>query len=186
MRRRNAVYQPIVGLVFAFLMIGVIGAGPVPAQAPPPFKHVDGAVTGPIIESSEALRVTTTIQCWCGGCSNQTLHECTCSLAASERQKVADALASGKTPEALIAAYVADHGPQVRIVPEKRGWDLIGWAVPFAVTLVALLCLTLVLITWNRRGIAATVSGGETRRAAASPADRIYRERLERDLKELE
>jgi len=148
-------------------------------------KHQEGAVTGPIVESDDARKVTQTIQCWCGGCTNQTLHDCTCVLAATERGKVASALKSGTTPDALIAAYVAEHGAQVRIVPEKSGLNLIGWAVPFATALGALVTLTFVLFAWRRRG--GFGAGPEAApHAVGQTADSIYRERLERELKELE
>src|SRR5262245_48678305 len=95
-----------------------------------PSLHTEG-VSGPIEESPEAMKVTGVIQCFGGGCVNQTLHDCSCGLAAAERRKVAEALKAGSTPEQLIAAYIAEHGSQVRVVPERKGLNLIGWAVPF-------------------------------------------------------
>jgi cytochrome c-type biogenesis protein CcmH/NrfF len=148
-------------------------------------QHIEGAVTGPIVESADAQKVTQTIQCWCGGCTNQTLHDCTCALAATERQKVAAALKAGTTPDALIAAYVNEHGPQVRIVPEKRGLDLIGWAVPFVAALASLLALTLVLFAWRRRAGPGAIPATAPHTAGPA-AERAYRERLERELKEIE
>ncbi|HKY33625.1 MAG TPA: cytochrome c-type biogenesis protein CcmH [Candidatus Polarisedimenticolia bacterium] len=168
----------------AILFAGVLALALAPAdggaaQSAPDLHHQSG-VAGPIVESPEAIQVTSVIQCYCGGCVNQTLHECTCALAAAQRAKVAEALAAGATPETLIARYVAEHGPQVRIVPEKRGLNLIGWAVPFAATLAGLGALTLVLLTWRRRTAAEPLSG-----EALPPAesDTLYRERLERDLR---
>jgi cytochrome c-type biogenesis protein CcmH/NrfF len=131
------------------------------------------------------MKVTTQIQCFCGTCANQTLHDCTCGLAAMERQKVAAALASGQTPDALIAAYMAEHGPQVRIVPEKRGLNLLGWWVPFLAAAAGLLALLGVLRGWQRRSMAraAEAPAGSSFR---SEAERPYRDRLERDLKEFD
>ena len=161
----------------------IVGAAPLLAQAPPPGMHTPGGGE-PIVESTEAMRVTSTIQCWCGGCTNQTLHDCTCGLAAGERQRVAVELAMGKRPEELIAAYVAEHGPQVRIVPEKSGLHLIGWAIPFLASLVALGVLVVTLVAWRRRDIASReVTSGVT---AGTPADRIYRERLDKELREFD
>ena len=161
-----------------------LAAAPALAQMTP--LHQPGAVSGPIVESEQAMKVTGTIQCWCGGCVNQTLHECTCGLAAGERARVAAALAEGRTPDQLIAAYVAEHGEQVRLVPERRGLNLIGWAVPFAAALAGLLALTMVLAGWRRRVPA--VSTGRGPGAAPGPptsADQAaYRARIERDLRE--
>ena len=166
-------------------------------QEPQRNLHIEGAVTGAIVESPEAMRVTTTIQCFCGTCVNQTLHECTCGLAARERERVAADLAAGSTPDTIIARYVRENGPQVRIVPEKRGLDLVGWSVPFAAALVGLLSLLLVLRTWLRRGLEAALHPRRPRPVGApgtladgpggdAGSDRVYLERLERELKEFE
>ena len=154
------------------------------AQTPQPMLHSEDSGT-PIVDSAEAMRVTGIIQCWCGGCTNQTLHDCTCGLAAGERQKVAAALGQGQSPDALIAAYVSEHGPQVRIVPEKSGLNLIGWAIPFVASLVALAILVVTLLAWRRRDIAN--QGGDTAPAkGGSQADRVYRDRLAKELREFD
>ena len=160
------------------------------AQTPAPtigttgnMGHHEEGVSGPIVESPDAMKVTGTILCWCGGCQNQSIHDCTCGLAADERKKVAQALAAGRKPDDLIAGYVADHGAQILIVPEKRGLDLIGWSVPFAAALSALAALSVVLLSWKRRGVE-TAPAGIPR--AMTAAERTYRDRLERDLKEVE
>jgi cytochrome c-type biogenesis protein CcmH/NrfF len=145
--------------------------------------HTEGATSGPIVESPEALQVTNVILCSCGGCVNETLHQCTCGVAAGERRKVAEALAAGATPESLIAAYIAEHGPKVRVVPERRGMHLLGWAVPFAAAGIGLATLTAVLLTWRRRS-AAPLPGGGAR--PGGEADRVYRERILRDLENAE
>ena len=144
--------------------------------------HSRAVPGGPIVESPEAMQVTTIIQCYCGTCVNQTLHECTCGLAAMEREKVAKAIAAGATPESLIAAYVGEHGPQVRIVPKREGLNLIGWAIPFTASLAGLAALMIVLRSWRRRSplLPSPAGPGST----VPEAERAYRERLERDLRE--
>jgi cytochrome c-type biogenesis protein CcmH/NrfF len=169
-------------------VIAVAGSGmaaPAFSQASDAPRHVEGAVSGPIVESPDAMKVTTQIQCFCGTCANQTLHDCTCGLAAMERQKVAAALADGQTPETLIAAYVAEHGPQVRIVPERRGLNLLGWLVPFAAAAAGLLALLGVLRGWQRLS-AARAAQAPARSSLRPEAERPYRDRLEEDLKEFD
>ena len=139
------------------------------------------AAPGPrIVESPAALEVTTVITCPCGGCVNQTLHDCTCGFAAGERQRIDEALKAGETPDAIIAAYVAQHGAQIRIVPEKTGLNLIGWAVPFIAAATGVVALTFLLLAWRRR-----TADLQTVPPLAD-ADRHYRDRLDRDLKELD
>lgn len=146
-------------------------------------RHVEAPSSGMIEESADSLKVTTVIQCACGGCVNQTLHECTCGYAAAERDKIASALASGATPESIVARYVEDHGLQIRITPEKKGLDLVGWAVPFAASIAALLSLSLVLLAWRRRH----PSDAAAPTAGTPPeGDLRYLARLESDLKEMD
>jgi len=161
------------------------------SQEPTRNLHLEGAVTGTIVESPEAMKVTTIIQCFCGTCVNQTLHECTCGLAARERERVAADLVAGATPDAIIARYVQENGPQVRIVPERRGLDLVGWSVPFAAALAGLLSLLLILRSWRRRGLDGAPRPLRPRAVGlgadgADGADRAYLERLERELKEFD
>jgi cytochrome c-type biogenesis protein CcmH/NrfF len=144
-------------------------------------QHED-AGTPRIEESSDALKVTSVIQCACGGCVNQTLHDCTCGFAAAERQRVEAALKAGGTPEAIIASYVAEHGPQIRIVPEKTGLHLIGWAIPFAAAAIGVVSLTALLLGWRRR----TMAEGAQPAPLPAEVDRRYRDRLDRDLKEMD
>ena len=138
--------------------------------------------TGTIVESPEAMKVTTVIQCFCGTCSNQTLHDCTCGVAEHERRRIAAALAEGDSPETLIAAYIDEHGPQVRIVPEARGFDLIGFSVPFVAAAGGFIGLFFVLRGWRRRGPDAASE-------APAPGDGIdpgFRDRLAADLEALD
>lgn len=161
----------------------VLLAGGVLAQTPDP--HAPAPDSGLIEESAEAMEVTTVIRCFCGTCSNQTLHECTCGTAARERGRVAAALADGEAPEALIALYVEEHGPQVRIVPELRGLDIVGYSVPFAAAIIGVVALCYVLRAWQRRNpgpVLSTVGG----KGLSGELERGYRDRLERDLKELD
>ena len=134
-----------------------------------------------IAESPASLEVTTVITCPCGGCVNQTLHDCTCGFAAAERQRINEALEAGKTPDAIIASYVAQHGAQIRIVPEKTGLNLIGWAVPFIAAATGVVALTFLLLAWRRR-----TADMQTVPPLPADADRHYRDRLDRDLKELD
>jgi len=168
------------------LLVVLSAVSQTPAQQDPPagHSHNDPGGSGPIVESPDAVKVTGIILCTCGGCVNQTLHECTCGLAAAERRKVAEALAAGATPESLIARYIAEQGPQVRVVPERKGLNLIGWAVPYLATLAGLGALLGVLIAWRRRGAAAALPAGGP--AGPGGTDLAYRQRIERDLREAE
>jgi cytochrome c-type biogenesis protein CcmH len=157
----------------------ILPAGAALAQEahPPP---APGGAAG----SSEAVAaVAARLLCMCGTCVNQTLHECTCGTAARERGEIAQALASGKSPEAVVEQYIEEFGLQVLTTPDKKGLNLVGFLVPFAAAATGLLALAFVLRGWARRLVPAPAG------AAAlpdDPADRAYRERIEKELRELE
>ncbi len=157
----------------AALAIALVPAAPAARQ------HEESP--GAILETPEAMRVTTVIQCFCGTCVNQTLHDCTCGTAARERRLVQDAIDAGRSPDEIIAAYVTDHGEQVRIVPLRTGLNLVGWAVPFVAAAAGLMVLTVLLLAWRRRAPAA--AGPEPGAAPDAPE---YRARLAKDLKEFD
>jgi len=168
------------------LLAAFVAGGTAAALAQNPDLHNQGAETGAIVESPEAMTVTTAIQCFCGTCVNQSLHECTCGLASMERRKVAAALAAGATPDQLIAQYVKEHGPQVRLVPERSGFNMIGWAMPFAASITGLLVLSIVLLGWQRKGALRARATETTVAGSTPPGEAAYRARLERELSEFD
>jgi cytochrome c-type biogenesis protein CcmH len=147
-----------------------------PGDHPPP-------ATGGAAGAEEIKSVTTRVLCPCGTCVNQTLHECTCGTAAHEREKIATALASGEAPDAVVESYVDAYGLQILTAPEKKGYNLVGWMVPFIVALAGLGALTLVLRRWVGAVDRPARIPGESAPGEASE-DESYRERLERELKE--
>lgn len=137
------------------------------------------------VEMSPAMKqVTTKVLCPCGTCVNQTLYECICGTAVVERDKIAAALEGGMTAEEIIEGYVREYGLQVLSAPDKTGFNLFGWMVPFIVATAALAALTLVLRRWIRSG--GPAGAGVSAAAAGAAPDDPYRERLERELKELD
>jgi cytochrome c-type biogenesis protein CcmH len=157
-----------------------IAASQEPA-APPAASHPAPAPGG-VAESSEAvMKVTTRVLCSCGTCVNQTLHECTCGIAAQERDRVAQQIAGGKSPEDVIQAYVDEFGVQILATPDKKGFNLVGWLVPFVVSVVLVIILTYILRGWVRPEAAEPLASTTK---SEDPVERRYRERLERELRE--
>jgi len=148
------------------------------APHPPP-------APGGVAEGSEAVkRVTTRVLCMCGTCVNQTLHECTCGMAAQERDHVAEQIAAGKSPDAVIEAYVTEFGVQILATPEKTGFNLVGWLVPFVVSIVLLIVLTYTLRGWVRPEVPDSMVPLSSTTSPGDAVERRYRERLERELEE--
>ena len=90
-----------------------------------------------------------------------------------------------EAPDAVVASYVEEYGAQILTTPEKTGFNMVGWSVPFIVALAGLGALTLVLRKWVRE--APRPAEAEGAPAPEPPSDdEGYRERLERELKEFQ
>ncbi len=165
------------GLLFAAWL--AVPAAAQTAGAPAHPAPAPGGAEG----ASGLSQVTKRVLCPCGTCVNQTLHVCTCGTAANEREQIAEALASGRSAESIVQQYVDRYGVQILTTPEKEGLNFIGWLVPFAVTLSALATLSWVLLGWARRP-APAMDAGTQAAIPVDPADRGYREALERDLRD--
>ena len=70
-----------------------------------------------------------TIRCDCG-CHPQSVKDCACGRAGALRDEMRGAIDGGLTGEQVIAAYVEQHGEQIRIAPTARGFNLIAWLGP--------------------------------------------------------
>ncbi|MBI3449225.1 MAG: cytochrome c-type biogenesis protein CcmH [Acidobacteria bacterium] len=195
-RSARSVLRPVALFLLA-LTLGAMVAAPASAQTDPAAArgagmtapHPPPAPGGVEEKSPDVMKVTTRVLCMCGGCVNQTLHECTCGMAADERDKVASKIAAGGKPDDIIKAYVDEFGPQILATPEKTGINLVGWLVPFAVAILLLASLTVVLRGWVRPETVETVGPSASIAESSAPGDpveRRYRERLEKELKEHE
>ena len=123
--------------------------------------------------------------CYCG-CSDLTVRVCTCGTADTIRQEIARRLANGETPDQVVAAFVAEHGEQIRSAPTKSGFDLVAWVTPFLALLLAASALVLVVRRWGAARTPAVAAGappGEDGRAATD-RDRKALERVRRELRE--
>lgn len=170
------------------LLVAVLAAAGQPAASRPAGEeaHPPPAPDG-LEMSGEMETVTRRVLCPCGTCVNQTLHECTCGTAAMERDKIAAALSGGRSAEAIVDDYVQRYGLQILNAPDKKGFNLLGWMVPFIATFIGLASLTIVLARWLRQ-----TSGHEPAAAAPAPSGSAggeegdYRKRLEKELEEMQ
>lgn len=119
--------------------------------------------------------------CYCGTCSGLTAGECTCGTAAGIRERISAQLDAGLTPDQVVAAWVEERGEQVLAVPTRSGFNLVGWIMPFAVTLVATAVVLLILMRWRRQSLLRPQPD-----EPLSEADRRYLDRIERDVRTLQ
>ena len=136
---------------------------------------------GPALEAAydEAAR---TILCDCG-CHPQSVHDCACARAAEMRKDIRGYAESGMSGAAIIARYVAQYGPQIRVTPTATGFNLLAWVGPFLGLVACTFGLVFVLRRWSRRTAAA---GGPPGPATPAVPGDPYDERLARALERFE
>jgi len=128
-------------------------------------------------------QATSTILCDCG-CHPQSVHDCACGRAAEMREEMRAMIVEGKTGDDIVAAYVAEHGEQIRVAPKAEGFNLVAWLGPALALLVASGSMFFVLRRWSN------LKGSSLHDPAPAPAgppvDDAYRQRLDRALEKME
>ncbi len=163
MRRLFLPALPLLGLLF--LSPAVLAKGSAP----------------PGVDRDEVVYIADRVLCDCG-CHPQSVYSCSCGRAEEmwdELGLLVQARGSGK---AALAAYVAEHGEKVLVVPKAVGFNLLAWLGPLTGLLLATAGMLLVLKRWSRsRG-----SRPEPDRKTPKKLDPDYLARLNRDLEEME
>ena len=112
----------------------------------------------------------------CVVCQNLSVADSPSETASQMRQLVRERLASGENREQVLAYFVSKYGEWILLSPPRRGFNLLVWGLPFAGLLAGFVAVALVLRRWSR-----------SRREEPLPAvDPQYRERIQRELQELE
>jgi len=121
----------------------------------------------------------TALLCDCG-CHPQSVKACACARAEEMRVALAQDAGSGKTGDAIVAAYVSKYGQKILVSPPATGFNLIAWTGPAIGVLSAAVMIAFMLRRWQRASAALP-------REPASPAsatDDAYLARLRRELEE--
>ncbi|MBK7078293.1 MAG: cytochrome c biogenesis protein CcsA [Myxococcales bacterium] len=170
------------------------------AQAGPPAEHADAEVRArghaddsgwshrhrP--DSATAEKLMKQLVCMCGGCQRETLFDCKCGFAATERKKVLDQLAGfdltkpggpEAAEKAVRDAFIREYGGE-DVLATPRGKST--WLVPYLAIVGGLVVLGVITASFVKRGRAAAAA------AAAAPgvtaADEKYADRLDDELRD--
>ena len=140
------------------------------------------AAAAPAVAASESdvRTVGEQIVCYCG-CANLTVAACTCGTADQIRDRIRSQLDSGLTPAQVVDVWVAERGEQILAVPTREGFNLVGWVMPFVVTVLALCILTWVLVRRQRHRSVAPDPTSEP----LTEAERRYLEQVERGVRDV-
>jgi len=128
------------------------------------------------------------LKCTCG--CNLDIFTCrttdfTCQISPALHAEVMDLRKEGKSPDEVIAAFVAKHGEQILMAPKAEGFNLAGYLIPGVVILSVGVALAAVIV--RRKAVQAHeqsdgLSDGQTVGPSDSPSDL---ERLQRALTEV-
>ncbi len=179
------------GITFAF--VKVAGAQPVNtapqlqySDAP---KHGDGAGYAHEFRPSSptAEKAMKELVCLCGGCQRESVHECRCGYAATERRRVEQLLAQydvaadkvdPKAYQAVLDAFVAQYGERVLATPQSK-WS---WAMPIAAVCGALM----VLFGFGRRWVGRGQDLVSQSQTAVQQEDEEYADILDDELRDID
>jgi cytochrome c-type biogenesis protein CcmH len=118
----------------------------------------------------------------CPLCQGYNLQDCPLLVCSQMRDLIRQRLAAGESREAIVAAFVADYGPQVLNEPPTTGVFLAAWVAPALALVVGLAVVLALLRRGARRPAGAPGAAGASSTGAA--ANEAYVERVERLLRE--
>jgi cytochrome c-type biogenesis protein CcmH len=144
----------------------VIALSAAAVWAAPAAKPVDEQV---VHEVASQLR--------CVVCQSLSVADSPSETANQMRAIIRDRLAAGDSPEQVRAYFVEKYGDWILLSPPASGFTLLVWVVPFIGLGVGLLLVALTVRRWSRAS--RTV-------AAPAQADPAMRERIHREMEEME
>ena len=150
----------LVGLLAGWLIVGVVGAQ-------------GGQVTDDQVNAVAK-------QLNCPVCENVPLDVCETQACSQWRDLIRQKLGAGDKPEQIIAYFRTTYGDRVLQSPPREGFTTLVWILPFVGLIAGVVILVVVL-----RRMAPQTAPARVETVQSSSADE-YRERLERELKELE
>jgi cytochrome c-type biogenesis protein CcmH len=122
--------------------------------------------------------------CYCG-CPRQTIADCQCGVADDVKKQIWTSLQAGQSLDAIVEAFVVEHGEQFRSMPRGRGLGILAWTVPWAAMLAAGAAVMFVVSRWSRKGRKEDDAPAPPPSTTATPED-PYAKRLQEELDQLD
>jgi cytochrome c-type biogenesis protein CcmH len=89
----------------------------------------------------------------CPVCTPQTLDQSNAPIALRMKRFIAVRIAAGDTKSEIKDKLVAQFGRRVLAAPEREGFDLLAWVLPFAGVAAAATALAVGLRRWTRPAV---------------------------------
>jgi len=163
----------------SLVLLMLFGAGVAQARA----QHVEqpGAVA-PVPESQLERDLNGHIVCMCGTCGRKRVGECTCGVAAGQREEIAGLVAQGKTFDEVVDYFVKKYGSQeVLAMPIDEGFNRLAWAFPYLAGLAGIVLVGGIAVRWSRRS-----DGLTSAPVPAAPANAELESKLDDALRDLD
>ena len=112
----------------------------------------------------------------CVVCQNLSVADSPSETAGQMRQIIRERLAKGESREQVFDYFVSKYGEWILLSPPRRGFNLLVWGLPFAGVLAGLVTIVVIARRWSR----------SRREEPVDAVDPVYRERIRRELGELE
>jgi len=163
----------------SLVLLMLLGAAGVSVRA----QHVEArGAAGPGRQSQVERELQGHIVCMCGTCGRKRVGECTCGVAAGQRDEIAQLVAEGKTFDEVVDYFVKKYGSQeVLAAPIDEGFNRLAWAFPYLAGLAGIFVVGGVAVRWSRRSTSEPAAAGP-----AAPADAELESKLDDALRDLD
>lgn len=116
----------------------------------------------------------------CPLCAGQTIAQSNNETSAQMRDLVLKKLRQGETQEEILQYFESRYGERIMAKPNKKGFNLILWVLPFVLVLLAAISIYFLIRRWSSRDQAIPVDHFDE----DQPSE--YQERLEKELKQFD
>ena len=113
----------------------------------------------------------------CPLCAGQTIAQSSNETSSQMRELVLKKLRQGESKEEILQYFESRYGERILAMPNKKGFNLILWILPFILVALAAIVIYFLIRRWSSR-----VSLKSTARFDENQLDE-YQERLEKELK---
>jgi cytochrome c-type biogenesis protein CcmH len=142
---------------------------------------VQGAVP---LSNERVRRLGDMLQCKCGCYASITgCNMINCHFSDPVRVQLLQLVEQGKSDDQIFAEMVRVYGKEIMMKPPAEGFYLLSWVMPFAGLAAGLGLIYLLLQRWKRR---AAVAAGPAGEALESAELARYKDRIEKDLDDLD
>lgn len=137
------------------------------------------AVTSKEVESD--------IMCICKDKCGKVLGNCTCGQADIYRKEIREMIAEGMNKKEIIDHYIGRFGEKVLAAPQKTGFNLTAWIVPFVAIFFGGWGINRVVQSWARKRDEKRNSGSERDGSPGNEGKKDpYKKIMEDELKDFE